>query len=200
MMETSTGKSTMIVKTAIDLTKKSDMQQNVRQILELQIEVGPLTYFVDGKSVAQLRSKKRKKRKISPFAKNYHLKSLLIKYDRSVITPASSIEFPRNMWWYNNSLMDSNSINSPRVNTLTYIEDINNKRFSDLKWKVFMMVIDNMSPKSKEKRTKINTIVKRVVRVDEIISIATEMEAAGEKETVEMCKDILFDHLLWPEG
>ena len=56
-------------------------------------------------------------------------------------------------------------------------------------------LIDNTPPKIKEKRQNFNAIVKRVVGVDDIILIATEMEAAGEKETVEMCKDMIFENL-----
>ena len=153
-MEAPTDNSDVLDKAAIDLTKKSEIQENVRQRLELQREFWPLTTFVNGKSVAQLRSEKWKKRKMSQFAENCRLKSLLIEDDRFIIIPASIIEYPRNMRWYNNSLMDSNSINLPPVNILTYMEDINTKRCSELKWKLLMRLTDHTSPKSKREKIK----------------------------------------------
>ena len=91
--------------------------------------------------------------------------------------------------------MDNYSINLTPVKTLTYMEDINAKRCSELKRRIWRRLIDNTSPKSKDKRQHFNVIVKRVVGVDNIISIVSEMEAAGEKETDKMCKDMLFDNL-----
>ena len=58
MIESPTGDSNVLNKIAIDLAKKSDMQDDVRERLELQREVRPLTSLVNGKSVAQLRTEK----------------------------------------------------------------------------------------------------------------------------------------------
>ena len=55
------GKYDLITRTAIDLTKNTLMQENVKQRLELQREIRNITHFVNGKSMSQLYLDKRKK-------------------------------------------------------------------------------------------------------------------------------------------
>ena len=55
------GNDNAVSKIAMDLTKDTLMQKNVKQRLVLQREIGNITSFVNGKSMSQLRSDKNKK-------------------------------------------------------------------------------------------------------------------------------------------
>ena len=55
-------KDGVITKTAIDLTKNTLMQENVKQRLELPREIGNINPFVNSKSMSQLCSDKKGKK------------------------------------------------------------------------------------------------------------------------------------------
>ena len=116
---------------------------------------------------------------------NYHLKPAAIKYDSSVFTPL--MESPKNKRWYNNSLMDGDSVSSPPLR-ISFQEDINLKRTGELKNKVIRRLIDNTSPTSDLKKKAFNALVNNTAGVAEIISFACEMESGNMKETVDICK------------
>ena len=85
------------------------MQDNINTRLELQRAVGPLTTYVEGKSVAELRREKRKKRRISHHKANYHLPNT----GTSIITHSMKGE-GKNVRWYNNNLgKDSDELSTP---------------------------------------------------------------------------------------
>ena len=63
-------KDNLIAKIAIDLTKNALIQENVKQRLELQSDIGNITPFVNGKSKVQFRlDKKRGKKYIELYQK-----------------------------------------------------------------------------------------------------------------------------------
>ena len=103
--------------------------------MELKREIGNISPFVNGKSMSQLRSDKKKKRKMSNYAENCYLKNEGVEEDNRMVTPSFSSKYPQNKRWYNKNLMDDNSVKSPSVSTLTYIKDIDSKRLSELKKK-----------------------------------------------------------------
>ena len=136
----------VIARTAIDMTKNTEIQGNVKRRLELQREVGVITPIVNGKSMSQLRKEKRKQRKTSIYEESCHLKPAAIEHDSSVVTPSYNDESPKNNRWYNNRLMDGDgvssppiSVNSPQVSTLSFTEDINLKRTTELKKKFYVV-------------------------------------------------------------
>ena len=80
-----------IAQTCIQLTQNSEMRNNIRENLEIQKELEPLTTFVRGKSIEELRITKRKKRKISPRVTNYRLKDPMMDEVCGIVTPNLSV-------------------------------------------------------------------------------------------------------------
>ena len=193
----------VIARTAIDMTKNTEIQGNVKRRLELQREVGVITPFVNGKSMSQLRKEKRKQRKTSIYEESCHLKHAAIEHDSSIVTPSYNDESPKNNRWYNNRLMDGDgvssppiSVNSPQVSTLSFTEDINLKRTTELKKKVLRRLIDNTSPTSELKKNTFKAVVNNKAGVDEILAIACEMVGDNMSDTVNLCKQMLMDNVL----
>ena len=191
----------VITKTAIDLTQDSAMHNDVKCRLELQREVGVITPFVHGKNMSQLCKEKREKRKASVHEENCHLKPAAIEYDSSVVTPL--MESPKNKRWYNNSLMDGDSVSSPplrvhspQISAILFQEDINLKRTGELKNKVIRRLIDNTSPTSELKKKTFNALVSNKPGVAEIISFACEMVGKDMTDTVDICKQMLMDNVI----
>ena len=154
-------KDDVIYRTTIGITKDTDIQDNVKHWLELQIEVGIIAHVVNGKSMLQiqLRKEKRWKRTSSIYEENFHLKPATIENNSSVVTPSYNNILSKNIRWYNKSLMDGEILSSPpirvsslRVSTLLFTEDINLKRSNELKKKVLRRLIDNTSPTSEQKK------------------------------------------------
>ena len=140
MVDDDETKDDIIARTAMDMTQNTEMQDNVKRRLELQREVGVITPFVNGKSMSQLRTEKRQKRSKSIYEENCHLKPAAIEHNSSIVTVTPSYESPKNKRWYNNSLMDGDGVNSPpvridssQISSISFTEDINLKRTTELK-------------------------------------------------------------------
>ena len=83
--------------------------------------------------------------------------------------------------------MDGDSVNSPPVSALTYIEDIGVKRQTELKNKVLRRLVDATSPTSEAKRLTFNAIVNGKVGIAEIISITSGSTLATPSTYTHRC-------------
>ena len=75
----------------------------------MQKEVGPLNMFARCKSIDELRSMKRKKRKITSYVANYHLRDPVMDEVCGIVTPNLSITSKNQQRWHNNRLDDTDS-------------------------------------------------------------------------------------------
>ena len=164
-----------IAQTCIQLTKNSEMQNDVRERLKMQKEVGPLTTFARGKSIAELRATKRKKRNISPHVANCHIKDPGIDEVCGIITLNFSVASKKEQRWYNNHLNDTDSEISSTARTLTYDDDNIIAKEKVLEVKVVRRLIDNTSMTSKCKKIAFEKIYKNDKGVNAITNIATEI-------------------------
>ena len=116
--------------------------------------MGPLTTYVEGKSIAQLRNEKKRKRTISPHKANCHLP--IRNNAGSIITPSAKKGRIDNFRWYNNDLEETDGSCSPVDRKLDYDNKIKNveiKKSAIWDKAVMRRLIDNSSPSSEEKKT-----------------------------------------------
>ena len=186
----------VLSKSAIDLTKSVDMQDNVKRRLELQREVGELTPFVNGKSMSEMRKEKRQKRNVSIHKENCHLMLEDVAEENNIVSPSPTVVTQKNKRWYNNGLSEGGSVSSPSLSVNSLVEDINFKRKDELKKRLTRRLIDGTSPTNEKKKMLFNSIVQNKPGVDEIISISCEMAGDNMDDTVNMCKQMLMDNVL----
>ena len=178
--------------TACDIMKNKKMQEDVKKRLELQRSMGPLTTYVEGKSIAQLRNEKKKRRTISPHKAHCHLP--IRNVAERIITPSAKKGRIDNCRWYNNNLHEADESCSPVDRKLAFENKSKNLEIDKsviLEKAVMRRLVDNSSPSSDDKKTIFHKMVKKDDAVKAIISIASDMDAS-----VDDTKKMLMDNCL----
>lgn len=178
--------------TACDIMKNKKMQEDVKKRLELQRSMGPLTTYVEGKSIAQLRTEKKRRRMISPHKAHCHLP--IRNEAERIITPSAKKGRIDNCRWYNNNLHEADESCSPVDRKLAFEPKSKNLEIDKsviLEKAVMRRLVDNSSPSSDDKKTIFHKMVKKDDAVKAIISIASDMDAS-----VDDTKKMLMDNCL----
>ena len=164
---------------SVNLVQNVDDDNFYDNKISLQEQIGPLTNFVGGKSVAQIRKEKRKSRSPPSYIRDAHLPSNSIS---NIVSPPSI----KNNRFYNNNLCSP--VNEP--STLAIIQspessvsrdsDSSNSKTKVLKRKIIRRLIDGSSPPTEKKKRCFNHLMAEDESAMEIIEIAVESNNSVE--------------------